>query len=296
MARFDYVRAGSLSEAVELLNEPGQISRPLAGGTDIVVYTRQRQPSFDRLVDISLLPELKIIRRDDAHIRLGSAVTFAEAVQSELLSLLVPFLVEACQSVGSPQIRNLGTLGGNVINAAACADLLPPLVCLDATAHLLGPDGERQIAVSQLVLGPNRSQIGAGELLTHFSFPIPMQGVRSAFIKLGRRKAQSISRLSMAAMGRTSAVGVIDFVRLAPGAATPRTMRFEEVEASLLGAQPTEEALIAAGERVAAMMLDVTGRRWSTEYKDIAIKALTERALRRVLQSGEVSSSRTRQV
>jgi CO/xanthine dehydrogenase FAD-binding subunit len=296
MARFDYVRAGSLSEAVELLNEPGRISRPLAGGTDIVVYTRQRQPSFDRLVDISLLPELKIIRRDDAHIRLGAAVTFAEAVQSELLSLLVPFLVEACQSVGSPQIRNLGTLGGNVINAAACADLLPPLVCLDATAHLLGPDGERQIAVSQLVLGPNRSQIGAGELLTHFSFLIPMQGVRSAFIKLGRRKAQSISRLSMAAMGRTSAVGVIDFVRLTPGAATPRTMRFEGVEAFLLGAQPTEEALIAAGERVAATMLDVTGRRWSTEYKEIAIKALAERALRRVFQSGQVSSSRTRQV
>jgi CO/xanthine dehydrogenase FAD-binding subunit len=296
MARFDYVRAGSLSEAVELLNEPGRISRPLAGGTDIVVYTRQRQPSFDRLVDISLLPELKIIRRDDAHIRLGAAVTFAEAVQSELLSLLVPFLVEACQSVGSPQIRNLGTLGGNVINAAACADLLPPLVCLDATAHLLGPDGERQIAVSQLVLGPNRSQIGAGELLTHFSFLIPMQGVRSAFIKLGRRKAQSISRLSMAAMGRTSAVGVIDFVRLTPGAATPRTMRFEGVEAFLLGAQPTEEALIAAGERVAATMLDVTGRRWSTEYKEIAIKALAERALRRVFQSGQVSSSGTRQV
>jgi CO/xanthine dehydrogenase FAD-binding subunit len=294
MARFDYVRAGSLSEAVELLNEPGQVSRPLAGGTDIMVHTRQKQPSFDRLVDISLLPELKIIRCDEVRVWLGAAVTFSEAVQSELLNLLVPFLVQACQSVGSSQIRNLGTLGGNVINAAACADLLPPLICLDATAHLLGPDGERRIAVDQLVLGPNRSQIRAGELLTYFSFPAPAGGVRSTFIKLGRRQAQSISRLSMAAMGRTSAAGLIDFVRLTPGAATPRTMRFEEVEAFLLGAQPTEQVLIAAGERVAAMMLDVTGRRWSTEYKEIAIKALAERALRRVLQSGPVSSSGTR--
>ncbi len=286
MAKFDYVRPHSLDEAVHLLSEPGFASRPLAGGTDILVYIRQEKPWFDRLVDISRLPELRIIRETDGHIQIGASVTFSEAVESELLRRTVPFLAEACQNVGSPQIRNLGTLGGNIVNAAACADSLPPLVCLDAVAHLRSPQGERQVPVSELVTGPNRSQLQPGELLTHFSFVAPPPGVRSAFIKLGRRKAQSISRLSMAAMGHTSASGVIDFVRLAPGAAIPRTRRLEEVEALLLGTQPDAASLAEAGERVAELMIQIAGRRWSTEYKEIAIKALAERALRRVLQDG----------
>jgi CO/xanthine dehydrogenase FAD-binding subunit len=286
MTRFDYVRAHSLEEAIQLLTEPGIVSKPLAGGTDILVYVRQGEPWFDRLVDVSLLPELKTIKGDDTCVRIGAGVTFAEAIESELLNQIAPFLVEACQSVGSPQIRNLGTLGGNVVNAAPCADSLPPLVCLDAVAHLRGAEGEREVLVSELVTRPNQSQVRDGELLTHFSFSIPPEGVRSAFVKLGRRKAQSISRLSMATMGRTTSGGVVDFVRLTPGAATPRTKRFEEIEIMLLGERPTESLLIEAGEKAAALMVETTGRRWSTEYKEIAIKALSERALRRVLRSG----------
>jgi CO/xanthine dehydrogenase FAD-binding subunit len=265
------------------------VSKPLAGGTDILVYIREQQPWFDRLVDISLLSELKIIERDDTDIRLGAGVTFTQAVESQLLKQVVPFLVEACQSVGSPQIRNLGTLGGNIVNAAACADSLPPLVCLAAVAHLRSMEGERRISVSELIVGPNRSQVRNGELLTHFSFPVPAEGVRSAFIKLGRRKAQSISRLSMAAMGRTTPRGVVDFVRLTPGAATPRTLRLEQVEAMLLGREPVESLLVEAGEKVAALMIGTTGRRWSTEYKEMAIKALAERALRQVLCNGQIA-------
>jgi CO/xanthine dehydrogenase FAD-binding subunit len=286
MPRFDYVRVRSLDEAVQLLNEPGVVSRPLAGGTDILVYIRQQEPWFDRLVDISLVPELKIIEAENGYLRLGAGVTFTQVIESELMNQVIPFLVEACLSVGSPQIRNVGTLGGNVVNAAACADSLPPLVCLDASVHLRGPGGERQMPVSELVVRPNKSQIEGGELLTHFSFPVPPEGARSAFIKLGRRKAQSISRLSMAAMGRITPEGVIDFARLTPGAATPRTVRFKDVEAMLLGAEPNQALLTRASEEVAAVMIDITGRRWSTEYKEIAIKALAERALRRVFRNG----------
>jgi CO/xanthine dehydrogenase FAD-binding subunit len=287
MPRFDYVRARSLDEAVQLLNEPGLVSRPLAGGTDILVYVRQQKPSFDRLVDISQVPELKIIETENGHLFLGAGVTFTEVIECELMNQVTPFLVEACLSVGGPQIRNVGTLGGNVVNAAACADSLPPLVCLDAVVHLRGRGGERRMPVSELVVRPNKSQVEEGELLTHFSFPIPPEGVRSAFIKLGRRKVQSISRLSMAAMGRNTPEGVIDFARLTPGAATPRTVRFEEVEAMLLGAEPNQALLAEASEKVAALMIDITGRRWSTEYKEIAIKALAERALREVLGNGQ---------
>ena len=200
-----------------------------------------------------------------------------------MLQEVAACLVEACLSVGGPAIRNAGTLGGNVANAAACADSLPSLVCLDSVAHLRSLTGERSLLVSDLVTGANRTGLQRGELITHFTFPVPPAGVRSAFTKLGRRNAQAISRLSMAAAGRLDAQGRVDFVRLSPGAATSQPRRFTEVEAMLLGQEPTDELLAAAGVQTAEVMIGMTGRRWSTEYKEVAIQALAERTLRRAL-------------
>ena len=283
MARFDYVRADSIAEALKLLGEPGLISRSLAGGTDVMVLVRNEKPPFDRLVDISRVPEMKRIERRGDEIFLGAAVTFTEAERNALLREVAACLAEACRSVGGPAVRNAGTLGGNVANAAACADSLPALACLDAVAHVRSLAGERSFLLNELIQGANRTAIQPGELLTHFTFPVPPTGVRSAFLKLGRRNAQAISRLSMAAAGRLDAGGRIDYVRLAPGAAMPRPQRFTEVEALLLGHAPTDELLAAAGAKTAEVMIGVTGRRWSTEYKEIAIQGMAEQTLRRVL-------------
>jgi CO/xanthine dehydrogenase FAD-binding subunit len=287
MAKFDYVRAQSIAEAVDLLGEAGLSSRPLAGGTDILVYIRQRDPWFDRLVDISQIKELKIIEQQDDEIIVGSGVTFTQATQSQLLQEAAPLLIEACQSVGSVQIRNLGTLGGNVVNAAACADSLPPLVCLEAVAHLSSVEEKRQVPVSELVTSANQTELRTGELLTHFSFKRPPDGVRSTFVKLGRRNAQSISRLSMATMGRTNGQGLVDFVRLTPGAATPRIIRFAAVESFLLDQKPSEDLIVEAGKQTAIFMVETTGRRWSTEYKELSVQALAERTLRQIFLNGE---------
>ena len=283
MPRFDYVRAGSVAEALRLLAEPGLTSRPLAGGTDVLVYVRHEKPPFDRLVDISRVPEMKAIERRGDEIVIGAAVTYTEAAASVLLQETAACLVEACLTVGGPAIRNAGTLGGNVINAAACADSLPALSCLDTVAHLRGPAGERALPISALITGANRTALRPGELLTHLTFKAPPTGARQAFSKLGRRNAQAISRLAMAAIGRLDAQGCVDYVRLAPGAAMPSPQRFPDVEAMLLGREPTDDLLAAAGARAAEAMIAVTGRRWSTEYKEVAIQALAERTLRRVL-------------
>lgn len=283
MPRFDYVRAHSVAEALHLLAEPGLRSHPLAGGTDVLVYIRHEKPSFDRLVDISRVPEMKVIERHGDEIVLGAAVTYTEASESPLLQEVAPCLVEACLTVGGPAIRNQGTLGGNVANAAACADSLPPLTCLDAVVHLRSLEGERAMLLSDFVIGANRTALQPGELLTHFTFPVPLRGARHAFIKLGRRNAQAISRLSMAAIGRLDGQGRVDYVRLSPGAAMPSPRRFFEVEEMLLGQVPTDELLAAAGARTAEVMIGVTGRRWSTEYKEVAIQALAVRTLQRVL-------------
>jgi CO/xanthine dehydrogenase FAD-binding subunit len=282
MPRFDYVRPKSLDDAIDLLGEPSCVSRLLAGGTDLLVYVRHQRPNFDRVVDISLLPELKVIQRDGDVVTLGAGVTFTEVIDSDILQQATPFLVEACRAVGGPQIRNIGTIGGNVANAAACADSLPVLVCLDAVAHLQSLEAKRSLPVTKLVTGPNRTRLEPAELLTHFTFQAPLTGAKTAFIKVGRRNAQAISRLTLAAIGRTDPEGRVDFVRITPGAATPHTVRLTEAEEILLGQRPTQELIAAAGRQVADTMLGITGRRWSTEYKEPVIATLTERGLRRV--------------
>ena len=283
MPRFDYIRAQTIEQALQLLADPAHVSRPLAGGTDVLVLTRHEKPVFDRVVDISRVAEMKVIERQGDEITIGAGVTFTEAAENPLLQAVAGCLVEARLTVGGPAIRNAGTLGGNTINAAACADGVPPLVCLDAVAHLRGPTGARSLPASKFIQGANRTGLQSGELLTHFTFPVPPAGTRQAFIKLGRRNAQAISRLSMAAAGHLDAAGRIDYVRLVPGAAMPSPRRIPEVEAFLLGQTPDDALLAAAGQKTAEAMIAVTGRRWSTEYKEVAIQALAERALRRAL-------------
>jgi CO/xanthine dehydrogenase FAD-binding subunit len=286
MPRFDYVRPCTIAEAVALLGDPSHRSRPLAGGTDVLVLIRHEKPSFDRVVDISRVPEMKVIERRGDEISVGASVTYTEAAESSLLQEVAGVLVDACLTVGGPAIRNMGTLGGNVANAAACADSVPALVCLDAVAHLASTSGQRSLPVSDLIEGANRAGLRPGELLTHFTFPTPPVAARHAFTKLGRRNAQAISRLSMAAIGRLDAAGCIDTVRLVPGAAMPNPRRLSEVEALLLGQPPTDDLLLAAGAKTAECMIAVTGRRWSTEYKEIAIQSLAERTLRHALTTG----------
>ena len=143
MERFGYVRAGSIGEAVSLLNEPGLKSRPLAGSTDILLQLRHDPHYCDRLVDISLIPELHRIEQREGWVYIGAAATFSEVLNNPIVLDTASVLVQACLTVGAVQIRNMGTLGGNVANAAACADSLPALVCLDAVAHFLTPQVNR---------------------------------------------------------------------------------------------------------------------------------------------------------
>ena len=282
MAQIDYIRAQSIAEALKFLGEPGHISRPLAGGTDIRVFMRHEKPLFTRLVDITRIPELKIIELRGDQIHIGAAVTFTEAAESQILKEHAGCLVEAALSVGGPAIRNVATLGGNVINAAACADSLPPLVCCGAVAHLQGPQGERSLPVAELVDGPNHTSLSAGEMLTYFSMPVFPPNVKSGFVKLGRRNAQAISRLSMATAGRLDGEGRIDFVRLVSGAATPYVHRYADVETYLLGQVPDNMNLEEAARICASAMVSITGRRWSTDYKETAIQGMAEQGLRAV--------------
>ncbi len=281
MGRFQYIRASSAEEALRLLNEAGIHSRPLAGGTDLLLLARSEK-ICDRVVDITRIPELHRITRDGERIVIGAGATFSEVIESPLLQEAAPLLVQACRQIGAPQIRNVGTLGGNVANAAACADSIPALVCLDAEAGVLTPGGRLAWPVSELILRPNRTRLPAGGLIASLSFLAPAAGSRSVFLKLGRRNALAISRLTIAALGRLDEDGRIAEARIVPGAATPQIVRFRSVEAGLLGRAPTGPLCQEASRAVVAEMTRITGRRWSSEYKEPALQSMAERALRGV--------------
>jgi len=282
MKDFTYVCAHSLQEAVTLLNEPGCRSRVLAGGTDLVVQARSEPPAFDCLVDITRVPELKVIEVNGC-VTIGAAVTFTRLVEDPQLQLHAPLLVQACRHIGSPPIRNAATLGGNVANAAACADSVPALVCLEAEAVIVSAAGETRCRVADLITGTHQTQLPPGALIRAFVFDRAPAGSRTAFERIGRRQAMAIARVSVAALGACGADGRIAVMRLVPGAAFARFRRASAVEDLLMGQTPSVRLIAEAGQRMAELFLDESGRRWSAEWKEKALRAVTERAVRQVV-------------
>jgi carbon-monoxide dehydrogenase medium subunit len=234
------------------------------------------------VIDIAHVPEMRVIEAN-GQVRIGAAVTHTEIASSPVLLEKAPLLVMACRQIGSPQIRNIATIGGNVVNAAACADTLPALVCLEASAIVVSASGERRIPVSDLVTGVNRTSLSPDSLVQAFVFDAPPPGSRMDFQRIGRRRAMSIARLSLAAIGKRDSQGQVSLLRLVPGAAFARFRRATAVEELLIGQEPTNSLIFDAGKKMAGLFIQESGGRWSAPYKERTIAALTVRALREVL-------------
>jgi CO/xanthine dehydrogenase FAD-binding subunit len=256
----------------------------LAGGTDLVLLLRNIPTICDTVVDVSLISELHQINRARDMVTIGAAATFNEVMTHPIIIETAPLLVQACRQVGAVQIRNMGTLGGNVANAAACADSLPALVCLDAVAHVLTPLEETTWPVTELIIKPNRTLIPPGGLLVSLSYHAPLPGSRSIFFKLGRRNAMAISRLTVAVLGRTDSSGRVAEVRIVTGAATPQISRIRIAEENMIGQLPGKQLYTAISRMVADETIRLAGRRWSTEFKEPALIAMTTRVLAQVFE------------
>lgn len=286
MMRYEYVKPASLDGAVAFLAAHPGTARVLAGGTDLMVQIRaggRRVSGLEYVVDLGGLDGLRGIRADGDEIIVGALTTHAQAAASPLLQSAAPLLARACGKVGGPQTRNLGTVGGNLCNASLSADSVTALVALDAVAHIAGPEGARETAAADLLAGNERTNLGAGEILTHLSFRTLGPGCACAFVKLGRRKAMSIARLNAAVVLEREGEAV-KAARIAVGAAFPTTRRVPSAEALLAGAAPSPERFAAAGVETGRAMVEATGVRWSTEYKQPVLETLVSRALAQALE------------
>lgn len=280
-----YHRPASLAEALELLEKYGTQALPLAGGTDLMVEIREGKHQGCHVVDLSGLPELKVLDIRNGQIHLGAGITFSEMLGSEILREHAPVLIQAASRIGSLQIRNLATVGGNVAHCSPCADSVPALLVLEAKAVLESAQGARQVPLQEILLGPYRSGLRQGELLTRFVFQSSC-GMWSGFQKLARRNVLAIARLSLAVLAKQEAEGLA-LVRIALGSGTPVPRRMEKAEGFLLGKPPREKDLWEAGRLLAQSMVEITGVRASTVYKEKAAQGLLVRALLPLVKNGE---------
>lgn len=269
----EYYQPQSLKEALELFARPDRKYRPLAGGTDVVPEMAKGELDADGIVDLSKIPGIRRISTDGNEITLGSLATFSKIDFSPLIRAKATLLAEAASQVGSPQIRGLGTIGGNIANASPAADTVTAMVTLDAKAKIESSSGSRTLLVSELLAGVGKTNILPQEIITELTFKIPPIGSKTGFIKLGRRKALAIARMNLAIIFSLEEER-INYARVGLGAVGPNPCRFTALEDFLIGKKPSdsliEEFTIEANREVTRVL----GSRASAAYKCEAVKGL----------------------
>lgn len=280
MPILEYARPATMSEALGLASEYGQAGKLYAGGTDLMVQLRERAGRLAQttcLIDLGGVGELAGIAEENGAVHVGAMTTHAALAASPVLREHAPFLAASASTVGAAQIRNKGTVGGNVANGSPAADTLSALVALDARACIESLRGARQVLLKDLYQGAGEIDLALDEVITRFEFA-SLRGWGTAFHKLGRRKALAISRMNMAAALLVED-GVIVQARLSPGSVFAVPDRVAQAEALLAGQRPGADLFVRAGLAVAEEMVARTGVRWSTEYKRPVAQALARRAL-----------------
>ncbi len=271
----------SLQECLQLKARTGAEGVLLAGGTDVLVHLHEGKLHGSEIIDLTSVEEMRRIEADGKTVSVGSGATFTEVATSPLLADYQG-LIEACRSVGSPQIRNAGTVGGNIANGSPAADAAPPLLALEGTAVLRTLDSERRVPLNAFYTGKGSTVLQTDEVLTAVEFPELPDHAVIVFEKLGLRNALAISRISLA-LYLVAENRIITQARVASGSIGLSPMRETEMEAFLTG-QSLDGNWIAEGmERFSQQVESRLAGRGTMPYKRIAVKGVFENAARKAL-------------
>ena len=269
MTRAEVLTPATSDELIAALARATPRTRLLAGGTDLVRDIRRPGGEPDLLVDLTGVRELAGVRLDGGLLRVGALTTFTELQHDPLVHEHALCLAQAAAQVGSVQIRNAGTVGGNVANASPCADSATALTALEAEVVTVdGTGATRTRPLGDVLLGPNRTSLGHDEAIVEFAFPALVPEHRTAFTKIGSRTAVSVARLSAALVTRfDAATGTLAEVRVALGAVGSTAFRGSAVEAQLEGRPADAEAARILAEGVVAAVSGSIPDRPSLPYK-----------------------------
>lgn len=282
----NYFEASSLKEAIKYLanNENAQI---IAGGTDILIKTRERKTGYvDRdLLGIMRIPEINKIYLDEKeNIIIGATARFAEVEDNEIVRKFIPSLCTAVGSVGGPQIRNMGTIGGNVANGATSADSASTLFALDAVVRIIGKNGQMEVPINEFYLGPGKVSLRKDEIITAFVIAKEnYKGYKGEYIKYSHRKAMDIATLGCSVMIKVRGGDVIECLKIAYGVAGPTPIRAKSAESYSIGKKVSDEVL----DEIGGLCLKDTNARdsWraSKAFREQLIMELPKRAIKNAL-------------
>jgi carbon-monoxide dehydrogenase medium subunit len=277
--RFAYHRPASVEEACRILAaEPS--AAILAGGTDLMVHLRQawRGKRPPAVVNVKRLPGLAAIEVTEARVRLGALATLTALIEHPVIRSEYPVLPFTARYMGSPAIRNLATVGGNLCNASPAADLPPVLLALDAEVEIAGPSGTRRVPLARFFQGPGQTRLGPGELLTGVEFPRRQPPWPIRYERLDVRRAMDIAIVGAALSIHRDGARVRE-ARVALGAVGPTPLRVPDAEALLASHGLTDAAITRAAELGMAAARPISDVRASAEYRREMIGTLIRRGL-----------------
>jgi len=275
--------AKSVNEACAVLAE-NPATTVLAGGTDLMVQANRGMKSMDSVLDLSRVPELKEWTLEDSEIVLGAGISYTDLAEPQIATV-VPALAQAARTVGSPQIRNAGTLGGNLATASPAGDTIPVLVAMDAVLQLKSSSGNREVAITDFITGVKTNALQAGEIIQSITMPV-FQGPQE-FLKVGTRNAMVISVVSLALvtdyLGKKLRVGV--------GSVSPVPFRATAAEEFIsqefdweTNSSLSEKVINKFSDMVADSTKPIDDHRGTADYRKHAVGVLAKRALERVCE------------
>jgi len=279
LAEFDLLTPKVLPEALRMLAESDTPVAPVAGGTNLVVDLRSGRYRPEVVMDISALQELHGIRREDGHIVVGAGTTIAELLDDPLIVQHADVLRQAAAVFANPLVRNRATVGGNLADASPAADMAPPLLVLDAEVELVSRAGSRRVPLEEFMVNVRRTLRQPDELLVAVRWPIPAENSLGRFHKIGLRRADAISVLSVAVMVQIDTQGDCQKARIALGSVAPTPIRAHAAEEFLQGWPLRPERLAAAAELAAEATKPIDDVRGSAAYRRRVARVLTRRLL-----------------
>jgi len=279
--KFEYQAPDSLPEVLRILESEAGGGRVLAGGTDLVVQMKQGLVRPSRLIDVKRVPELNRLEwRAEEGLRIGAAVPFDRLLAFTGLPEAFGILWQACSLIGSMQIRNRGTIGGNICNAAPSADSAPALLCLGASVLVASSQAERIISLEDFFLAPGKTALADDELLVEIMIPTPAESSAGCYLRHTTREEMDIA---MAGTGSFLTLAPrqehLESARIALGAVAPTPIRARGAETVLTGKAITGEVIEEASMKAAEEAVPISDLRGSQEYRREIVRVLVRRTL-----------------
>jgi carbon-monoxide dehydrogenase medium subunit len=285
LPEFEYVAPKEVGEVCSLLQRHSPHAQVIAGGTDLLVSMKQRSRSPRYVIGLKQVPGFdRLSYQDKEALRLGPLVTHQILVEDPVIRKRFGGLWTACSKIGTPQIRNMGTVGGNLCNGSPSADCAPPLIAFQAVVKVMGVKGERSLPLEEFFLGPGKTALQAGEILIEIDVPCPPPRSGLVYVKLPARTAVDIAAVGVAAYitldGKNE---VCRDVRIVMGAVAPTPLRSRKAEEILKGQKIREAVIQKAAQIASEEARPISDVRSSAAYRKEMVSVLTKQAIEAAL-------------